>query len=250
MARKSLSKKVRFEVFKRDNFTCQYCGGKAPQVVLEVDHIEPVSKGGTNDILNLVTSCFDCNRGKSDRRLSDDSIITQQQEQLEEINERRLQLEMMLDWRKELSEMDDELIDFLINEIESVSGVEVLEAGVKKVKSWFKKYDYDILLDSIETSFLQYEDAQKAFNLIPRIAYYKSNPDKQINQELLYIRGILRNRLSYLDEKKALHLLIKANEFLDEHVLKDIALNCSSWTNFRDTMELYISNYKGDEPNG
>lgn len=250
MARKSLSKKVRFEVFKRDNFTCQYCGGKAPQVVLEVDHIEPVSKGGTNDILNLVTSCFDCNRGKSDRKLSDDSVITQQQEQLEEINERRLQLEMMLDWRKELSEIDDELIDFLINEIESVSGVEVLEAGVKKVKSWFKKYDYDILLDSIETSFLQYEDAQKAFNLIPRIAYYKSNPDKQINQELLYIRGILRNRLSYLDEKKALHLLIKANEFLDEHVLKDIALNCSSWTNFRDTMELYISNYKGDEPNG
>lgn len=250
MARKSLSKKARFEVFKRDNFTCQYCGGKAPQVVLEVDHIEPVSKGGTNDILNLVTSCFDCNRGKSDRRLSDDSVITQQQEQLEEINERRLQLEMMLDWRKELSEIDDELIDFLINEIESVSGVEVLEAGVKKVKSWFKKYDYDILLDSIEVSFLQYEDAQKAFNLIPRIAYYKSNPDKQINQELLYIRGILRNRLSYLDEKKALHLLIKANEFLDEHVLKDIALNCSSWTNFRDTMELYISNYKGDESNG
>ena len=250
MARKSLSKKVRFEVFKRDNFTCQYCGGKAPQVVLEVDHIEPVSKGGTNDILNLVTSCFDCNRGKSDRRLSDDSVITQQQEQLEEINERRLQLEMMLDWRKELSEIDDELIDFLINEIESVSGVEVLEAGVKEVKRWFKKYDYDILLDSIEASFLQYEDVQKAFNLIPRIAYYKSNPDKQINQELLYIRGILRNRLSYLDERKALHLLIKANEFLDEHVLKDIALNCSSWTDFRDTMELYISNYKGDESNG
>lgn len=250
MARKSLSKKVRFEVFKRDNFTCQYCGGKAPQVVLEVDHIEPVSKGGTNDILNLVTSCFDCNRGKSDRRLSDDSIITQQQEQLEELNERRLQLEMMLDWRRELSEIDDELIDFLINEIESVSGLEVLESGVKKVKSWFKKYDYDILLDSIEASFLQYEDEQKAFSLIPRIAYYKSNPDKQINQELLYIRGILRNRLSYLDEKKALHLLIKANEFLDEHVLKDIALNCSSWTNFRDTMELYISNYKGDDSNG
>ena len=250
MARKSLSKKVRFEVFKRDNFTCQYCGSKAPQVVLEVDHIEPVSKGGTNDILNLVTSCFDCNRGKSDRKLSDDSAITQQQEQLEEINERRLQLEMMLDWRKELSELDDELIYFLINEIESVSGVEVLEAGVKKVKSWFRKYDYDILLDSIEASFLQYEDVQKVFNLIPRIAYYKSNPDKQINQELLYIRGILRSRLSYLDEKKALHLLIKANEFLDEHVLKDIALNCSSWTNFRDTMELYISNYKGDESNG
>lgn len=69
MSRKPISKKLRFEVFKRDSFICQYCGKSAPSVVLEVDHIEPVSKGGTNDILNLVTSCFDCNNGR--RRLSD-----------------------------------------------------------------------------------------------------------------------------------------------------------------------------------
>ena len=30
--RKQVSKKIRFEFFKRDNFTCQYCGRKAPQV--------------------------------------------------------------------------------------------------------------------------------------------------------------------------------------------------------------------------
>mgnify|MGYP003405974009 CR=1 FL=1 len=50
--RKTISKKIRFEVFKRDNFTCQYCGRMAPDVVLEVDHINPVSKGGDNDISN------------------------------------------------------------------------------------------------------------------------------------------------------------------------------------------------------
>lgn len=44
-----ISKALRFEVFKRDSFTCQYCGRSAPEVVLEVDHIVPVSKGGTND---------------------------------------------------------------------------------------------------------------------------------------------------------------------------------------------------------
>ncbi|WP_446008353.1 HNH endonuclease [Candidatus Electrothrix sp.] len=59
--RKSLSKKLRFEVFKRDSFTCQYCGKVAPNVILEVDHIEPVSKGGSNELLNLITSCYDCN---------------------------------------------------------------------------------------------------------------------------------------------------------------------------------------------
>ena len=54
--RRKLSKKIRFEVFKRDNFTCQYCGRKAPDVVLEVDHIIPVAKGGKNNIMNLITS--------------------------------------------------------------------------------------------------------------------------------------------------------------------------------------------------
>ena len=62
--RKSLTKKVRFEVFKRDSFICQYCGSKAPDVILEVDHLNPVKEGGSNDIMNLVTSCFSCNRGK------------------------------------------------------------------------------------------------------------------------------------------------------------------------------------------
>jgi 5-methylcytosine-specific restriction endonuclease McrA len=64
--RKPISKKARFEVFKRDGFTCQYCGSHPPDVVLEVDHIEPVSGGGSNDADNLITSCFNCNRGKAD----------------------------------------------------------------------------------------------------------------------------------------------------------------------------------------
>jgi len=69
VARKPISKKLRFEVFKRDRFTCQYCGSHPPKVILEVDHIEPVALGGTNDDGNLITACFDCNRGKAARDL-------------------------------------------------------------------------------------------------------------------------------------------------------------------------------------
>lgn len=68
--RKALSKKIRFEVFKRDNFTCQYCSAKTPDVALEIDHILPVCKKGTNDIDNLITACFDCNRGKGKNELA------------------------------------------------------------------------------------------------------------------------------------------------------------------------------------
>ena len=56
--------KLRFEILKRDNFTCQYCGRKAPEVTLEVDHIEPYSKTKDNSPENLIASCLDCNRGK------------------------------------------------------------------------------------------------------------------------------------------------------------------------------------------
>lgn len=70
MSRINLSKRTRFEVFKRDLFTCQYCGRNPPDVILECDHIVPVVEGGGNEEPNLVTACFDCNRGKSDVPLS------------------------------------------------------------------------------------------------------------------------------------------------------------------------------------
>lgn len=68
--RKQISKKLRFDVFKRDNFTCLYCGKMSPNVALEVDHIIPVCKSGKNNIDNLATSCFDCNRGKGGKELN------------------------------------------------------------------------------------------------------------------------------------------------------------------------------------
>ena len=68
--RKAISKKVRFDVFKRDAFTCQYCGAHPPEVILHVDHIHPVFEGGTNEESNLITSCAPCNLGKGARMLT------------------------------------------------------------------------------------------------------------------------------------------------------------------------------------
>jgi hypothetical protein len=68
--RKQISKRVRFEVFKRDGFQCQYCGASPPSVLLHVDHINPVALGGCNDQDNLVTSCEPCNLGKGAVSLS------------------------------------------------------------------------------------------------------------------------------------------------------------------------------------
>jgi 5-methylcytosine-specific restriction endonuclease McrA len=56
---------IRFEIFKRDNFTCQYCGRKVVDgIKLHCDHVHPVCKGGDNSSKNLITACSDCNIGK------------------------------------------------------------------------------------------------------------------------------------------------------------------------------------------
>jgi hypothetical protein len=66
----AIGKGLRFDIFARDGFVCQYCGQRPPDVVLELDHIHPRSKDGTDDPINLITSCFDCNRGKSAKIIS------------------------------------------------------------------------------------------------------------------------------------------------------------------------------------
>lgn len=96
-----MNKRLRFEVFKRDGFQCAYCGKTPPEVTLEVDHIEPVSAGGTDDINNLLTACFDCNRGKTNipldkipNKLSENlEILKEKEEQLREYREFLLEVE-------------------------------------------------------------------------------------------------------------------------------------------------------------
>lgn len=61
----AVTKRVRFEVLRRDNHTCQYCGAKAPDVVLHIDHVMPVSLGGDDKPSNLLTACQSCNGGKA-----------------------------------------------------------------------------------------------------------------------------------------------------------------------------------------
>lgn len=61
----AVTKRLRFEVLRRDNHTCRYCGAAAPDVELHVDHVVPGALGGSDDPSNLVASCRDCNSGKA-----------------------------------------------------------------------------------------------------------------------------------------------------------------------------------------
>ena len=127
--RQTIPKKIRFEVFKRDAFRCQYCGRSAPDVILEIDHIIPVAEGGKNDLLNLVTSCRDCNRGKGKVLLDDSSAIERQKKQLEDMNAIREQTEMLLQWKQELLLLSEKQIDAISDLVGSITGYCFSEEG-------------------------------------------------------------------------------------------------------------------------
>ena len=69
--RKEQGKSSSWQIFNRDNFTCQYCGKNPTEdnVKLNVDHIKPRTSGGTDDFENLITACEQCNCEKGTMRL-------------------------------------------------------------------------------------------------------------------------------------------------------------------------------------
>jgi hypothetical protein len=69
----AVSKRLRFEVLRRDNHTCRYCGRTAPEVKLTIDHVVPEALGGRTEPANLAAACGDCNSGKSS--IAPDSAI-------------------------------------------------------------------------------------------------------------------------------------------------------------------------------
>lgn len=180
--RKALSKKIRFEVFKRDKFTCQYCGRIAPDVILEVDHINPIAEGGENDLLNLITSCRDCNRGKGKVRLSDDSEIKKQQKQLKDLADKNEQLEFLIQWKEELMNYQEKRLNSIIRYIEKNArdNFELTEVGMNKVRDLIRQFSDKELIDAIDISFRQYykgdgDSFEVALNKIGGICYNRRN---------------------------------------------------------------------------
>ncbi len=199
--RKAVSKKLRFEVFKRDSFTCQYCGRKAPDIVLHIEHITPVSKGGKNTLMNLVTSCVECNLGKGAQTLSDDSCVAKAQKQAEFLQDRREQIEMIRDWH--LSLVDQSGV-----EVEAVNSLySALTNGEKVIADWYKveigklikKFGLDTVLQSLRDGAAGYGDPSKALNKLGGICACKSNP---FYRKRGYVAAILKSKVSYWNDAR------------------------------------------------
>lgn len=148
MGRKSTGKRLRFEVFKRDHFTCQYCGAQPPDAVLVVDHIHPVSEGGTDDIHNLITACDPCNQGKSNRVLGDRAIRPDADllylETQQEVAELRRYQEALLVKRQ----IQEELVGTLQDVWSDASGLDWVP-GETLLRDLMHKYPVEVVEEAV-----------------------------------------------------------------------------------------------------
>lgn len=251
-ARQAIRKSIRFEVFKRDSFRCQYCGAEAPKVLLHIDHIKPVVDGGTNDLTNLITSCAACNLGKRDVPLDDHAAVNKSRAQLDELQERREQLELMMQWREGLRDLDQETADRVATYWnEHTPGRSVSDHGKQKIKKWLREFSASEIcaaMDAASTQYLTFDDARnttaeswdRAFNMILGICRVnRASRDEPDLKQLYYIRGILRKRLpGYFDEAKALQYLRNARTWdITVDDLGALARRVTSWTKFCDGID-------------
>lgn len=185
MVKRDVSKKTRFEVFKRDSFTCQYCGRSAPDVVLECDHIIPLADGGDNEIENLITSCFDCNRGKGKRRLDEKEVLSIREGQLEKAQAIKEQTEMLIQWKQDLHSIDEMQID-AIEELCCLEDDKILSvSGRNKILRLIRKFGFQEVYESTSISFCRYFNGSEkswnhAFDKIGGVCYnrkYRSGGD-------------------------------------------------------------------------
>jgi len=142
-----LSKRRRFVIFHRDSFTCQYCGRRPPEVVLEVDHIHPRSKGGTNDEINLVTSCADCNRGKSDRVLGDRPVRPDLDMRYMEAQQELVEAERFLRVRKKYEDMLPDLCSQIGKVWEALTSRR--PPPTSTITQWLEHYSPDDIVEAI-----------------------------------------------------------------------------------------------------
>lgn len=171
--RKTISKRLRFEVFKRDSFTCQYCSSKPPKVPLEVDHIIPVSKNGGNEIDNLITACFDCNRGKSNIELENVPMSLSEKVKRRKIAQRQyVEYKAILDNDKRIMDEDIERVENVYNA--SFDDYVFQEHFKITVKKFIEQLGIQDVVDSMEIACSKiYYDEKKALKYFCGICWNK-----------------------------------------------------------------------------
>jgi hypothetical protein len=222
--RKPISNSIRFEVFKRDCFSCQYCGRKAPDVLLHVDHIHPVCEGGDNNIVNLITACVECNSGKRGKRLDDTDKIQKQYAGALDAGAKAKQIRMVAKARRDLVRAQQEAVEVACSVWQGLICAELYSSEVKKITACVNKYPLEMVIQGIEYTYRRNVDKQFGSRrdgmnwLIPAIMFLMK-PEHE--RECARIKGLVRRKFGVNlvgDWTDYLCVIIKADYDIEAYI--------------------------------
>jgi len=180
----TVSKRTRFEIFRRDGFRCFYCGTRGNETTgagLTIDHVIPEALGGTDDPENLVSACGDCNAGKTSTA-PDSALLAAVDEAVAAMKAARaLALKAMLADMGARDKYDDAAWD-LWEQIKPSYVRDAPDGWDGIIDGWFKQG-------------VPLAVAEKAF----RIAWANSGIGRR--QKLVYAAGVVRNLMQDAEDR-------------------------------------------------
>ena len=173
---------------------------------------------------------------------------------------------MMAKWRKGLDELESKQVDLVVQQVADkflYQDCTLSDYGRLQVSKWIAKFSLDEIFNAIDISTTQYltfidgspdkESQRKAFQYIPRICgSIRARVNKPYMKDVFYIRGILRNRLMYLNEGKVIEDLDYAFHIVNVNpeYIKNLAKKIRSWTQFQNELWETISEVEADNMAG
>ena len=189
------------------------------------------------------------------------ATVKNQQKQLKELAEKREQIKMVMDWKNELLELEEEQVD-AINELFMTSTnqqINISDIGRQDVKKWLKSFGFNCVYESAKLALAQYltcdvyngevkynlRSGQKAINYIPGICRNKKeDPTDEFLKNLNYLIKILANRFGRLSNtdywqcKEYIKKGLKIDDSFD--FIKRTASSCDGIYDFKQRMDEWL----------
>jgi hypothetical protein len=186
----TVSTRTRFEVFKRDRFTCAYCGRTPPEVLLHADHVVPRAAGGSDEIHNLITSCQTCNQGKAARLLEEGTSPVVGRGSVEDLQERIDQAKAYMEAVVGLQAVQQDQVQTVMNAWAKAYGAEVekREDGTYWVFRGYGRWPEERSIRRI----LRQLPLDQVLDAVDITAGYKRNPNDEARR---YFYGVCQRKI-------------------------------------------------------
>ena len=157
-----ISGSIRYNVLKDAKFRCELCGGSADTKALEVDHIIPRNKGGTDEISNLQALCYSCNAMKRDKDSTDFRRVRESYEVREEGC-------LFCEIQKERI-LDEDNLFYVIRDGFPVTDLHTLVIPKRHVETYFDLYQPELnscnrMIQKFKQQIEKEDESVKGFNI-------------------------------------------------------------------------------------